>query len=249
MKSTSNGGEQMPRQIKRVDSIKARKTLKKKGGAHSQLVSQLIVTAVFFVFVIMAVSASVEKTTVYQAEKSSQGVGTTTDEQSIKTEEKASQKSKMEAKSTHKDTSSEHKEDMAKEIAKVFPENSVTMVAIALAENKKLDPMATSFNCRYKIGGKTFDTLTGVWIDLSDIIKEQKKGYVSTWCRSGHQKYAWSKDGGLLQVNDPKPEHYTISGNLSEARKRYDEKGLNAWTTYWSKEYLEYVSQAKKLLE
>ena len=249
MKSTSNGGERLPRQSRRVDSIKARKSTRKAGGALSQIITQLVVAIIFFGLMTVAVMATTDRTVVYKAKNEPQSTSTAPVEQSIKTEDKVPQKSKIEAKKTSQTVTSDHQEKMAEHIAETFNENPVTMVAIALAENRQLDPKKTNYNCRYKIGGDTYDKLTQTYIDLNTVSKERLSGYVSTWCRAGQEQYAWSKDGGLMQVNNPKPEHYTVSGNLSEARKRYDEKGLNAWTTYWTKEYLENIEQAKKLLE
>ena len=238
----------MPLRKKRVDSIKPRKT-QKRGEACSEVIIQLILSALFFGAMTVLIIATTEESVTYNGQNGSQSNATTTLEQSIKKEDKTSQKAKIQAKTPHQESLIQHKEEMAQQIAEVFSENPVTMVAIALAENRTLDPKKTNYNCFYKLGGDTYDSLIQRNIDLNSISRERLKGYVSTWCRSGHQKYAWSTDGGLLQVNDPKPEHYTVEGNLEEARRKYELQGFKAWTTYKSEEYKKYLALAGELLK
>lgn len=142
-----------------------------------------------------------------------------------------------------------HKRKIAKKIADTFPEYPVIMVAIALAENKTLDPEAVGYNCFYKIGGTHYDPITKRYIDHNSVSRTRLPGYISTVCAKGHQKYAWSTDGGILQVNDPDPEHFTIDGNLKLARERYEENGLDAWTTYRTNKYKENLALAEELLK
>jgi hypothetical protein len=140
------------------------------------------------------------------------------------------------------------KQVIVQKIAEAFPNNKEVMVAIALEESG-LTLDKTGYNCFYKLGGTTYDSLIERNIDLNSVSKERLKGYVSTWCRKGHEKYAWSKDGGLLQVNNAKPIHYTLDGNLEEAKRRYKEKGLNAWVSYSTGRYQKHLAEAKKLLQ
>lgn len=247
MKASSNGGERSPRSVKRMDSITARPK-RKAGGARSELITQIIASILFFGLMTIIVFATTDESVSGGAGIRAQSNATTTVKQSIKTEDKVPHKSKMEANKTPQAVSSDHKEQMAERIAETFEENPVTMVAIALAENRQLDPKKTNYNCRYKLGGETYDKLTQTYIDLNKVSKERLSGYVSTWCRSGQEQYAWSTDGGLMQVNNPKPEHYTVTGNLAEARKKYDTQGFGAWTTYKTGEYKKYITLASNLL-
>jgi hypothetical protein len=134
---------------------------------------------------------------------------------------------------------------IVEEIAKTFPENKEVMLAIAIEESN-LNPNATGYNCRYKIGGKTFDKLTGTYIDVDQFSKEKKAGYISTWCRDKSQ--AWSKDGGIFQVHNPKAEHYIPKVNIKEARNKYDTQGLGAWTAYTTGRYKDNLLEARNLL-
>lgn len=128
------------------------------------------------------------------------------------------------------------------------------MVAIVIEESG-FNPNSTGYNCRYKIATKsdknrTLDKLTGAWINL-DVVSSSKtsvKGYISTYCRSGQKNLAWSKDGGLFMINNPKPEDYIVDINIQKAKKKYDTQGLNAWVAYSSGRYTENLSEAKKLL-
>lgn len=141
----------------------------------------------------------------------------------------------------------DEKKAIAKKIASTFPENKETMVAIGLKESG-LNKDATSYNCYYKTGGDTYDSIVKKYIDISTVSKTRLSGYVSTFCRKGHEKYAWSKDGGVLQVNKPTDYHYTVEGNLATARIIYDNQGLSAWTAYNTGAYKKYLPTARELL-
>lgn len=134
------------------------------------------------------------------------------------------------------------------EIKRTFPENTRIMIAIALEESG-LNPNAVGYNCRYKLGGNTYDRLTNTYINLNIITKEKNKGYVSTACRKGDEKYAWSKDGGILQVNNAQPHELTIAGNIIKAREIYDVQGLNAWVSYTSGHYKKHLAKADEILK
>jgi hypothetical protein len=136
---------------------------------------------------------------------------------------------------------------IVKKIADKFPNHKETMVAIAIEESQ-LNPNSIGYNCRYKIEGDTFDNLTKVKIDLSNIVKEKKTGYVSTFCRKGDEKYAWSKDGGVLQINNPTPYELTVNGNLERAKEKLETQGLTAWTSYSTGRYKANLKEARNLL-
>lgn len=146
-----------------------------------------------------------------------------------------------------KSLSTSEKSYIVDKIADTFPENTEVMVAIALKESG-LNKNATNYNCFYKVGGDTYDKLIKTYIDISVVSKTRQKGYVSTFCRKGHEKYAWSKDGGIFQINNPTEEHYTIEGNLATARHKYDTQGLIAWTAYKTGAYKKYIPLARDLL-
>lgn len=128
------------------------------------------------------------------------------------------------------------------------------MVAIAIEESG-LNPNATSYNCRYKIATKAdknreFDKLTHAWINLDKVSssKVSVKGYISTYCRNGQTNLAWSKDGGLLQINNPTLADYNVDINLQKAKDKFETQGLGAWTAYSTGRYKANVEEAKKLL-
>lgn len=117
-------------------------------------------------------------------------------------------------------------------IAKYFPEETEIMLAIAKAESS-LNSKAESYNCRYKLGGKTYDNLTKTYIDLETISKKRLPGYVSTFCRHGHEKFGWSKDSGLFGINSVHTtEELSIEEHVKLARKIYDSETKNAWVSY-----------------
>lgn len=144
-------------------------------------------------------------------------------------------------------TVSQEKLEVVRAIAKTFPDNAQKMVAISIEESG-LNKNIVGYNCRYKIGGATHDSLTGYNIDLSNISKESKKGYVSTFCRAGHEKFAWSKDGGALMIHQPTAYEMTLKGNMETARNKYDKAGLNSWVAYSTGRYAKHLKEADKLL-
>lgn len=146
----------------------------------------------------------------------------------------------------------EEKKEIAKKIASVFPEHKEVMVAIALSESG-LNKNATGYNCYYKVSSKeaggTYDSIVGKYLDFNNVSKTKLEGYRSTYCRSGDTSMAWSRDGGVFQINNPKPEDYNVDNNLARARAKYDGKGLSSWTVYNTGEYKRFLQTAKELLE
>ena len=128
------------------------------------------------------------------------------------------------------------------------------MLAIAIEESG-LNAKATSYNCRYKIATKAdnnrqFDKLTRAWIDL-DTVSDSKnsiKGYISTFCRKGHENLAWSKDGGVFQINNPLAEDYNVDINIKKAQDKLAKQGLNAWVAHSTGRYKDNLQEARKLL-
>lgn len=145
---------------------------------------------------------------------------------------------------------SPEKMEIVEKISKVFPEHPEIMVAIALDESG-LNAKATGYNCYYKVVEKElgkYDHIIGKYVDFNAVSKTKLAGYRSTYCRDGHEQYAWSRDGGVFQINNPKPEDYDVDTNLARARHKYDTQGLSAWTVYTSKSYEKHLATAKKLL-
>lgn len=144
------------------------------------------------------------------------------------------------------------KQLIVKKIAETFPAHREVMVAIALEESR-LNPNAVGYNCRYKIASATsttavYDELTNKRIEIDKVYKEYKKGYViSTYCRAGHQKFAWSKDGGIFQTNGV--IETDIDKNLQLAKEKYDTQGLKAWVSYNTGRYQKHLVEAKVLLK
>lgn len=142
------------------------------------------------------------------------------------------------------------KQAIAQKIADKFPEHKEVMVAIALSESG-LNKNATGYNCYYKVVAKEvgeYDAIVGKYLDFNSVSKTKLEGYRSTYCRTKDIAYAWSKDGGVFQINNPKPEDYDVDINLSKARAKYDGKGLSSWTVYNTGEYKKFLPKAKELL-
>lgn len=142
------------------------------------------------------------------------------------------------------------KKEIAEKIAIIFPDHKEVMVAIALSESG-LNKNATGYNCYYKVVDKdtgTYDKISGKYLDFSNSVKIRTEGYRSTSCRVGDQAKAWSKDGGVFQINSPTKEDYDVDKNLARAKHKYDTQGLKAWTVYTTGSYKKYLPKAKELL-
>jgi len=140
------------------------------------------------------------------------------------------------------------KVEIVKKIAQTFPENKEVMVAIALEESA-LNPNAVGYNCYYKLGGETIDSLTKNKIDLNSISKTKQKGYISTFCRKEHRDMAWSTDGGIMGIHKATNNEMSVNVNIQKARKIYDTQGILAWSSYSTGRYKENLNEAKRLLE
>lgn len=126
----------------------------------------------------------------------------------------------------------QEKLEIVRKIAQQFPTHQTIMVSIALEESR-LNPKAIGYNCFYK--GNV-------------VYKERVSGAVSKACQPEHKSFAWSKDGGLLQIHQPTAKDMTVDGNLASAKQKFDTQGLSAWSAYNSGRYKKNIPEAQKLL-
>lgn len=137
---------------------------------------------------------------------------------------------------------------IVRHIKSTFGDNARTMTAIALAESN-LKPKAIGYNCYYKRSPEgSFDPITRVYLDYDSISKTRLKSYVGTACKAKDRGQAFSSDGGIFQLNNPKPEHLDIKENINEAKRKLDQQGLKAWTTFTTEHYKLKLSEADRLL-
>jgi len=121
-----------------------------------------------------------------------------------------------------------HREQKYKPIIeKYFPEEPKTMLAIAKAESS-LNSSALNYNCYYDSKG--------------NVHSKRPKGGVSKSCKKGHEKYAWSKDGCVMQVNSSHGEDISqLDQCMKMARKIYETQGKKAWVAYNTGAYKKYL--------
>ena len=137
---------------------------------------------------------------------------------------------------------------IVRHIKSTFGPDARTMTAIALAESN-LKPKAVGYNCYYKRSSTgSFDPITRVYLDFDSVSKTRLKGYVSTSCKKKDILSSWSSDGGVFQLNNPKPEQLEIKENIKEAKNKLDKQGLGAWTTYTTNHYKNKLQEADRLL-
>ena len=106
-------------------------------------------------------------------------------------------------------------EDYIKEI---FGDKAKIATAVLMHEsNMKLN--AINYNCRYDGKSKS--------------------------CKKGDEAKAWSVDCGIAQVNvrgQICPKHlFTLEGNMKAVERIYKEQGLNAWVSYKTGRYKQFL--------
>lgn len=109
-------------------------------------------------------------------------------------------------------------------------EDAKVAYAIIKAESGK-NIRATGYNCYYKDG---------------IVHSERVQGARSTFCKKGHEQYAWSVDCSYIQRNFPGkkecPEYtFDLEWNIKEMKKLHQERGWKPWVTYTSGKYLAYM--------
>jgi hypothetical protein len=114
-------------------------------------------------------------------------------------------------------------------IYQYFPEEPEIMLAIAKAESG-LNSSAIAYNCFYDKNG--------------NVHTKRPKGGYSTFCKKGHEKYAWSKDGCAMQVNSSHGyDISTVEGCFKAARSVYERQGKLAWVAYKTGAYKKYLTK------
>ncbi len=113
--------------------------------------------------------------------------------------------------------------------------NDEKMLAIALAESG-LDIKSINYNCYYK----------------GDIVYTYKaKGSKSLQCKKGHEKYAWSRDISIFQINDKLHNvslNDTVEKHFEVASEIKKSSGYEAWRAYTNGSYKQYLAEASNLL-
>lgn len=103
--------------------------------------------------------------------------------------------------------------------------------AIIKAESSG-NPKAVGYNCYYTKNGTVHET--------------RVQGAYSTFCKKGHEKYAWSVDCGKVQRNFPGrktcPEYaFDPEWSVAEMKRLHNERGWKPWVTYTSGKYMSYM--------
>ena len=121
------------------------------------------------------------------------------------------------------------KKELEAKIKQYFPRSHKTMIPIAYAESK-MDMNAKNYNCYYNK-------------DKTIVYTEKVKGSHSTFCKTGHRKYAWSVDCFALQRNykgKECPKGVTVDEHLADVAKLSRVQGLQAWSSYNAGKHLSY---------
>jgi hypothetical protein len=107
-------------------------------------------------------------------------------------------------------------------IVATFPEDAREMIAI-LTHESGLNEKAMGWNCLYVRDGET----------------------VSEACKVEDRHKAWSVDCGFGQINISgttcPEEAFNPIWNIEKIRYKYDTQGKNAWVSYWTGRYKEYL--------
>ena len=104
------------------------------------------------------------------------------------------------------------------EITRIF--GSKAEIALAVFEHESNNDIdSINYNCRYD--------------------------GISTFCKKGDEKKAWSVDCGVAQINVRgqvcPPQLLTEMGSIPYIEKIYKEQGLKAWVSYNNKKYKDFL--------
>jgi len=104
------------------------------------------------------------------------------------------------------------------EITRIFGSNA--KIALAVFEHESNNNIkAINYNCRYD--------------------------GISTFCKKGDEKKAWSVDCSLAQINvkgqSCPAELMTIEGQIKAIERIYKSQGLNAWVSYKNGSYKKFL--------
>ena len=104
------------------------------------------------------------------------------------------------------------------EITRIF--GSKAEIALAVFEHESNNDIdSINYNCRYD--------------------------GISTFCKKGDEKKAWSVDCGVDQINVRgqvcPPQLLTEMGSIPYIEKIYKEQGLKAWVSYNNKKYKDFL--------
>lgn len=140
------------------------------------------------------------------------------------------------------------KREVLEQVVATFGKNE-TITAIIFAESG-FDTTKTNYNCYYKVDpAGTYVKALGYALDFNSVSKEKLSGYVGWTCKKSHNKYAFSKDSGLLMINSINGfKQGDLKYNLSIAKNLLDKRGYNQWSAYNLGLHTQYKDEAKTLL-
>jgi hypothetical protein len=138
--------------------------------------------------------------------------------------------------------------DVAEKVIKTFGHDE-EMFAIIFAESG-FDSNKINYNCYYKKDDNgTYVEVLDYSIDFSNVSKTRRAGDVGWVCKPNHQKYAFSKDIGVLMLNsDNGAKIGDIDHNIAISKQLLNKYGYKRWTTYSLETHKEFRDEAKLLL-
>lgn len=109
--------------------------------------------------------------------------------------------------------------------------NEAYIVKAILTHESNLKVNAISYNCYYKNGV---------------IYAERVKGVKSTFCKSGHEQYAWSIDCGVAMLNyhGKVCPSYTmeLEPSIIKMKSMVDKRGYQPWVSFNTGAYKQYLT-------
>jgi len=113
-------------------------------------------------------------------------------------------------------------------IVEIFGANAKIAKAVLIHESEGMKLDAKNYNCRYTKTDKNGKLVT-----------------YSTFCQKEDRSKAWSVDCGVGQINVkgtvcPK-SLLTLDGNMKAVEKIYKQQGLDAWVSYKSGAYKQFL--------